>query len=236
MGRQDYETETLLPMRQGGFFDDATTGTLTSNGDAHSGFRDERGLIAHALTGEGFDASEEGTGRGTPLVPVAFDARQHDVLMYGDKSGPLDTDGHSVAVMTLAIRGRGESCDLEVRGDGTANCLQTPSGGRGGMGVGAVAIHENQRGELTTSATVGSLECGGGKPGQGYPAALQGMAVRRLLPVECMRLQGWPDDHLDGLGFADGTKYRMAGNGVMANVAEWIGRRIVAALSVSDAK
>ena len=29
-------------------------------------------MVAHALRGEGFDASEDGTGRGTPIVPVAF--------------------------------------------------------------------------------------------------------------------------------------------------------------------
>lgn len=29
-------------------------------------------FIAHSLTGEGFDASEDGTGRGTPLVPIHF--------------------------------------------------------------------------------------------------------------------------------------------------------------------
>lgn len=29
-------------------------------------------FVAHSLRGEGFDASEDGTGRGTPLVPVAF--------------------------------------------------------------------------------------------------------------------------------------------------------------------
>jgi len=27
-------------------------------------------VITHTLRGEGFDASEDGTGRGTPLVPV----------------------------------------------------------------------------------------------------------------------------------------------------------------------
>jgi len=53
-------------------------------------------LIAHSLRADGFDASEDGTGRGTPLV--AFDARQSDVLHYGDMSGPLDTDGHTIAV------------------------------------------------------------------------------------------------------------------------------------------
>lgn len=32
-------------------------------------------LIAHALRAEGFDASEDGTGRGTPIVPVAIQER-----------------------------------------------------------------------------------------------------------------------------------------------------------------
>lgn len=76
------------------------SGTITSNGDAHSGFKDENGIvvqswwdggdiagtlsasfgqsmpdrgrfecvIAHSLHGEGSDASEDGTGRGTPIV------------------------------------------------------------------------------------------------------------------------------------------------------------------------
>lgn len=32
-------------------------------------------LVTHDLTGEGFDASEDGTGRGTPLIPIAFDCK-----------------------------------------------------------------------------------------------------------------------------------------------------------------
>ena len=53
-------------------------------------------FAAHSLRADGFDASEDGTGPGTPLV--AFDARQSDTITYGDMSGPLDTDGHSEAV------------------------------------------------------------------------------------------------------------------------------------------
>ena len=33
--------------------------------------------VAHSLRGEGFDASEDGTGRGTPLVPVAFSSKDY---------------------------------------------------------------------------------------------------------------------------------------------------------------
>lgn len=55
-----------------------------------------------------------------------------------------------------------------------------------------------------------------------------GMRVRRLMPVECARLQGFPDDHLElDPPLSDGAKYRMLGNAVAVPVAEWIGRRIM---------
>jgi DNA (cytosine-5)-methyltransferase 1 len=54
-------------------------------------------------------------------------------------------------------------------------------------------------------------------------------AVRRLTPLECERLMGWPD-HWTAVGvngpIADSHRYRMAGNGVVANCTEWIGRRL----------
>jgi site-specific DNA-cytosine methylase len=59
--------------------------------------------------------------------------------------------------------------------------------------------------------------------------------VRRLTPRECERLMGWPDDFTrwtaDGHELADGHRYRMCGNGVVAPVSEWIGRRLVAAVT-----
>jgi len=55
---------------------------------------------------------------------------------------------------------------------------------------------------------------------------------RRLTPVECERLQGFPDDwtqvEYKGKPMADGPRYRMMGNAVTTTVAEWIGRRILA--------
>jgi DNA (cytosine-5)-methyltransferase 1 len=40
-------------------------------------------MVAHALRGEGFDASEDGTGRGTPLVPIAFHPTQEPISSVG---------------------------------------------------------------------------------------------------------------------------------------------------------
>ena len=51
--------------------------------------------------------------------------------------------------------------------------------------------------------------------------------VRRLVPVECCRLQGFPDNWMDGLGLSDSQKYRLLGNAVAVPCAKWIGERIV---------
>lgn len=54
-----------------------------------------------------------------------------------------------------------------------------------------------------------------------------GMQVRRLTPTECERLQSFPDGWTKD--FSDSVRYRMLGNAVCVNVAEWIGRRMVKA-------
>lgn len=86
MGRIDAESETLIPI--GGYFGDAyaiQSGALRENptsgpqaigvqrGVAYTiEARAEVQCVAHSLRAGGFDASEDGTGRGTPLVPIAF--------------------------------------------------------------------------------------------------------------------------------------------------------------------
>lgn len=52
------------------------------------------------------------------------------------------------------------------------------------------------------------------------------VGVRRLMPIECERLQGFPDGWTDGQ--SDSTRYRQLGNAVAVPVIEWIGKRIMA--------
>lgn len=57
------------------------------------------------------------------------------------------------------------------------------------------------------------------------------MQVRRLTPLECERLMGWPDNHTlhrsDGKKNSDTHRYKMCGNGVASPVAQWIGEQIL---------
>jgi DNA (cytosine-5)-methyltransferase 1 len=58
----------------------------------------------------------------------------------------------------------------------------------------------------------------------------QGVAVRRLTPRECERLQGFPDDYTDipwrGKEAPDGPRYKALGNSMAVPVMRWIGKRI----------
>jgi DNA (cytosine-5)-methyltransferase 1 len=71
----------------------------------------------------------------------------------------------------------------------------------------------------------------------GGMGAMTPSVVRRLTPVECERLMGWPDDHTrwraDGTEVADSHRYRMCGNGVASPVAEWVAGRINAAMEAA---
>lgn len=257
-GRMDFESETFLV---GGFPDSE---------------------IAHSLRADGFDASEDGTGRGTPLVPVAFRAAGQDGFTPDEVCPPIaSTDGggagvptiafdckasgrngfgdgevsptlrsmsHSdshqngggqLAVMTLAIRGRGESHDLETREDGIRNAVLTPNGGRAGIGVGEVAFAQNSRDEVLEMPYSGAL---GAEPGMKQQTYIrQSMAVRRLTPMECERLQGVRDCYTKILithnlktgkplkrpyWAKDGPRYKVLGNSMAVPVMAWIGERI----------
>ena len=65
------------------------------------------------------------------------------------------------------------------------------------------------------------------------PGATNGYVVRRLTPLECERLQGFPDDHTKvpyrgkpADECPDGPRYKAIGNSMAVPVMRWIGERI----------
>ena len=85
-------------------------------------------------------------------------------------------------------------------------------------------------GEVT--ATLRSGGDGGVPSSRGEHLAIEPtMQVRRLTPIECERLMGWPDNHTlhraDGGVNSDTARYKMCGNGVASPVAQWIAEQIL---------
>lgn len=127
------------------------------------------GAITHTLKAEGFDASEDGAGRGQPIVPVA----------YGIRTANTSSNGWGIQ-------------------EEVTHTLDTAQG---------IAVSHN-------------------------------MAVRRLTPVECERLQGFPDDWTNvpyrGKPAADGPRYKAIGNSMAVPCMAFIGLRIDHHLSEID--
>ena len=151
--------------------------------------------VAHTLRGEGFDASEDGTGRGTPIVvqDIADTLTSRWHCSNGAKAG--NNVGMINPVISPAVafteRTRKDGRNFEFQED-IAYALTNPgSGGR---------THSRQ---LITPE----------------------MAVRRLTPLECERLQGFEDGWTTGE--SDAARYKMLGNAVCRKVSKWLGKRIV---------
>ena len=67
--------------------------------------------------------------------------------------------------------------------------------------------------------------------GDNQTSMASSMAVRRLTPIECERLQGFPDNYTDiktkGKDTPDGPRYKALGNSMAVPVMRWIGKRII---------
>ena len=77
--------------------------------------------------------------------------------------------------------------------------------------------------------TLGSLFDGsGGWPLAGTLCGEQAdKRIRRLTPLECCRLQGFPDNWCDGIKHSDSAEYKMWGNGMSLPCAKYVMEGIV---------
>lgn len=157
-------------------------------------------FITHALTGEGFDASEDGTGRGTPLALVPFDTTQITSAANrsnpkpGDPCHPLAAGAHAPAI---AFHG---SQDPDVSGDVTH----------------PVGRNQGQETCAQIGAAVRRLtprEC---ESLQGFPDDYTAIPLRNA------------KGKLNGKLAKDGPRYKALGNSWAVPCVSWIGRRIMA--------
>jgi DNA (cytosine-5)-methyltransferase 1 len=159
-------------------------------------------------------------------------------------------DGSGPKVMSFAPsdlkRGFGQKPEIELSGtlkkehnDQSPHVVTSQQGGEG-VGVATYEWH-NQDSRIREQQQASTLSCNvGGKEGN---LVRENLTVRRLTPIECERLQGFPDNWtsekmeliLEGNEWkatgkvvkqADGPRYKAMGNAVTVNVAEWIGKQI----------
>lgn len=199
--------------------------TLIANGGAFD--------VAHSLRAEGFDASEDGTGRGTPIVPVAGTICR-DSFSGGAGGRPEGAvAGHFIPI---AIQERAVSENPNagpdgagIRTDGVAYTLEARTVPQAiAFDCKGSQVQHDDTGSSPTLRAMGhaaSHQNAGGQLAIATP-----WAVRRLTPRECERLQGFPDDFTRipyrGKPAADGPRYKALGNSMAVPCMRFIGARI----------
>jgi DNA-cytosine methyltransferase len=173
-------------------------------------------------------SAEIGIGIGTTLncnheAPIIVLEDQGGSVMNVNTSGVIgtlrrETHGHE-PIICQVVHGTQDPCTS----DDTAFALGRNSGQEN-----AVCFAQNSRDELREMDVAGALAA---QPGMKQTSYLrQGMAVRRLLPVECERLQGFEPGYTlvthNGKPAADGPRYKALGNSMAVNCMRWIGDRI----------
>lgn len=239
--RLDWETENFVATRD-------VSGTLTSSLGRRAGQPNDDNpadyLVAHSLRPEGFDASEDGTGRGTPLVPVSVAIRGRD------EGGAIEM-GDDVAHALRASQGGGDKPhvlapiafnsreDQEVTFDRSgplgssspqAQAVATPVVPYDFFNITAPVNRQNRKdGDPCHTLARDNADRATLMLGDEYT----GWAVRRLTPTECARLQGFNDHHCripwrgkPAEQCPDGPQYKAYGNSMSTNVMRWIGERI----------
>lgn len=184
-------------------------------------------FVAHALRADGFDASEDGTGRGTPLVPVGFRASGQGGFIPSEVCPPITAaDGGGAGVPTVMAFHENQRGELTL--NDTAGSLKV-GGGKPGQGYPAIAFNLRGRegGAMPEPTDVASLRASSGGSSRTY------VGVRRLLPSEYEALQGFPKNYTAityrGKPAADGPRYKALGNSFAVPVIRWIGERILRA-------
>ena len=189
------------------------------------------------VAGVTYQANGSGSFRaGAPSLAASDDSGSNHVVVSGQchggnvgEIGALRRSNSSVPfvaafnIVGLAQEGKNHAYETDVSG-----CLQgkglNPSGNEAGT---VIAFHATQD---PISGDVAPALSKGNEQGCGTIAVADSTTVRRLMPVECLRLQGLPDDWLDlDPPLSDSAKYRMIGNGGSVPTVSWIAERIKAA-------
>ena len=170
----------------------------------------------------------------TPMQPIALAentiGRQPQNGGNGDgftEGGPMytlnATGVHGVAA-PIAFSGCDDGVDLQINVTPTMRVAGNSQGNLA-VAVGTDLYNGNITGDV--AATMGTP---GSSINASGPTVMQSMAVRRLTPVECERLQGFGDNYTDikskNKPTPDGPRYKALGNSMAVPVMAWIGQRI----------
>jgi DNA (cytosine-5)-methyltransferase 1 len=191
--------------------------------------------VAPTLRGMGHDGSH---ANGGGQVAIAFSQNQDGDVLSSDVMHSLGTSpnstGRNAPTVAFTLHGSDGTASAASSTE-VAGSLRTRAPGSIENSSTTAVLQEQSvawSGELTASTDVAGTLQRGGEGGRVDGVMTPLMAVRRLTPRECERLQGFPDDYTlveyRGKPAADGPRYKALGNSMAVPVMRWIGQRIAA--------
>lgn len=163
-----------------------------------------------------------------PVVATVHQNQEGAVTVTEGMAGTL-TSGSSVSRQQLMAFAQNTRDEVRVQGDGTLSGALSASPGM--KQTTYVCMADDNANAAVDEECCGTLKCGGGAP-----RVAGRMAVRRLTPRECERLQGFEDDwtRIPWRGrpaeeCPDGPRYKAIGNSMAVPVMRWLGERIAMA-------
>ena len=182
--------------------------------------------------------SSDGDGDGAILVPMVQPIALQDVRAVEKMQNGRgwNDDGTAYTVDTHATQGVAQPLPFDTTQITSPQNGNNPKSGdpchplAAGAHPPAIAQPIGWSEELTASVDMAGTLQYGGQGGRHDGVMTQAMAVRRLTPKECERLQGFPDNYTDirpkGKATPDGPRYKALGNSMAVPVMAWIGKRI----------
>ena len=203
--------------------------------------------VGEVRTGEvinTLNTNSNASGRNTPMVAMRESGQGY--WMQDEVAGTLRAEGedrpsrpsHVIAQpvpydfyqITAPVAFCGDIArTLQARHD------SSPCADRG-MDVVAIGLDEEQNARVDGFGTLKARMEGGGFEGTVMTPAMQ---VRRLTPVECERLQGFPDGYTNipwrnKPESPDGPRYKALGNSMAVPCMVWIGERIQMVQNITE--
>ena len=189
-------------------------------------------VVSKCLTARGAGGQNQDPETAT-LLPIAFSGCDDGMDTQINVTPTMRVAGNAQGNLAVAV-----GTDLyngAITGDvaatmSTAGSTSSKTGPTVMQAVGAFKPGQSAQAHSIgyESEMAPTLEAGSG--GNNKPAVHVGMAVRRLTPVECERLQGFPDSYTDikskNKPTPDGPRYKALGNSMAVPVMAWIGQRI----------
>jgi site-specific DNA-cytosine methylase len=166
----------------------------------------------------------DNNGEAFATVLIIDGTRVNDVRVYEDGIVPTvisryGTGGGNVPMVF------GHTQGIDVQASETASPTLRANGSGGAVvypidDAREIEKHQNGTGIGDENAPAYTLDR------QQVPGVVNESVVRRLTPMECERLQGFPDNWTDGQ--ADSNRYKQMGNAVAVPVVSWIVNAMVA--------